>query len=179
MDDYSHAICGYIVFVGAPSAINTTLALRQEIRRKTDPTWAMCGIPDILHLDHSSDSTSHHLERTAIELRIRIIHSTLGRPQGRGKIKRFFHTINTELLTILPGHLGPGSRSPHPVLDLAALDQAIGTFITTHNERSHREHEASPRDARVAEGWLPRMPDSRELLDGLSNCPEDSRRATR
>ncbi|MFX6225929.1 integrase core domain-containing protein, partial [Acinetobacter baumannii] len=92
------------------------------------------------------------LERTAIELRIRIIHSIVGRPQGRGKIERFFRTINTELLATLPGHLGPGSRSPPPGLDLAALDQAIGTFVRTYNERPHRELGASPRDAWVAEG---------------------------
>ena len=167
MDDYSRAICSYIVFVGAPSAMNTALALRQAIWRKPDPTWAMCGIPDALHVDNGSDFTSHHLERTAIELRIRIIHSTVGRPQGRGKIERFFRTINTELLATLPGHLEPGNRSPQPVLDLAALDQAIGTFVTYYNERPHRELGVSPRDAWVADGWLPRMPDSLEQLDGL------------
>ena len=167
MDDYSRAICGYTVFTGAPSAMNTALALRQAIWRKTDPTWAMSGIPDILHVDHGSDFTSHHLERTAIELRIRIIHSTVGRPQGRGKIERYFRTINTELLTTLPGRLGSGRRTPHPVLELAALDQAIGAFISTYNERPHRELRVSPRDAWVAEGWLPRMPDSLEQLDGL------------
>ena len=41
MDDYSRAICGYTVFTGAPSALNTALALRQAIWRKTDPAWAM------------------------------------------------------------------------------------------------------------------------------------------
>ncbi len=167
MDDYSRAICGYTVFAGAPSAMNTALALRQAIWRKTDPAWAMCGMPDVLHVDHGSDFTSHHLDRTAIELRIRIIHSTVGRPQGRGKMERFFRTINTELLTTLPGHIGPGSRSPRPGLDLAALDQAIGAFITTYNQRPHRELGASPRDKWVADGWLSRMPDSLEQLDGL------------
>ncbi|MCS5714680.1 Mu transposase C-terminal domain-containing protein [Herbiconiux sp. CPCC 205716] len=167
MDDYSRGICGYTVFTGAPSAINTALALRQAIWRKTDPAWAMCGIPDILHVDHGSDFTSHHLERTAIELRIRIIHSTVGRPQGRGKIERFFRTINTELLATLPGRIGPGSRKPQPTLDLPALDQAVSAFISTYNERTHRELGLSPRDAWVAEGWLPRMPTSLEELDGL------------
>lgn len=167
MDDYSRAICGYTVFTGAPSALNTALALRQAIWRKTDPAWAMCGIPDILHVDHGSDFTSHHLVRTAIELRMRIIHSTVGRPQGRGKIERFFRTINTELLTTLPGHIGPSSRKPQPALDLPALDQAVGAFISTYNERTHRELGLSPRDAWVAEGWLPRMPTSLEELDGL------------
>ncbi|MDO4061227.1 DDE-type integrase/transposase/recombinase, partial [Clavibacter michiganensis] len=145
MDDYSRAICGYTVFTGAPSAMNTALALRQAIWRKPDPGWTMCGIPDILHVDHGTDFTSRHLEHTAAELRIRIIHSTVGRPQGRGKIERFFGTITTELLPLLPGHLGPGNRRPDPVLDLAGLDTAIGTFIATYNDRPHKELGTTPR----------------------------------
>ena len=152
---------------GAPSALNTALALRQAIWRKSDPAWAMCGIPDILHVDHGSDFTSNHLERTAIDLHIRLIYSTIARPQGRGKIERFFGTINTELLASLPGHLGPGSRKPQPSLDLPGLDQAIGAFIAVYNERPHQELGHSPRDVWVSDGWLPRMPDSLELLDGL------------
>ncbi|WP_426998002.1 Mu transposase C-terminal domain-containing protein [Pseudarthrobacter sp. N5] len=167
MDDYSRAICGYTVFTGAPSALNTALALRQSIWRKQNPSWVMCGLPDILHVDHGSDFTSHHLERTAVALHIRTIHSTVGRPQGRGKIERFFGTINTEVLAALPGRLGPGTRTPQPVLDLPALDREIGAFITTYNDRTHSELGTSPRDAWVADGWLPRMPDSLEELDGL------------
>ena len=167
LDDYSRAICGYTVFTGAPSALNTALALRQAIWRKTDPAWAMCGLPDILHVDHGSDFTSRHLERTAVALHFRIIHSAVARPQGRGKIERFFGTVNTELLATLPGHLGPNHRSPRPALDLPALDRAIGSFVTTYNERPHRELGTSPRDAWIADGWLPRMPDTLDDLDGL------------
>lgn len=115
MDDYSRAICGYTVFTGALSALNTALALRQAIWRKQNPSWVTCGIPDVLHVDHGSDFTSHHLERTAVGLHIRTIHSTVGRPQGRGEIERFFGTINTEVLAALPGRLGPGTRTPQPV----------------------------------------------------------------
>lgn len=167
VDDYSRAICGYTVFTGAPSALNTALALRQAIWRKQNPSWVMCGLPDILHVDHGSDFTSHHLERTAVALHIRTIHSTIGRPQGRGKIERFFGTINTEVLATLPGYLAPGSRSPQPVLDLPTIDREIGAFIAAYNDRAHSELGTSPRDAWVADGWLPRMPDTLEELDGL------------
>lgn len=167
IDDYSRAICGYMLFTGAPSAMNTALALRQAIWRKTDPTWAICGLPDVLHIDHGSDFTSHHLEYTAIALKIRLIFSTIGRPQGRGKIERFFGTLNTELLSALPGYLAPGARTPTPSLDLAALDQAIAGFISAYNERTHREVGTSPKAAWVADGWLPRMPETLEELDGL------------
>lgn len=167
MDDYSRAVCGYMVFTGAPSAMNTALALRQAIWRKTDPAWAMCGLPDVLYIDHGSDFTSHHLEYTAIALKIRLIFSTVGRPQGRGKIERFFGTVNTELLATLPGHLAPGAKAPQPSLDLPALDQEIASFIATYNERTHREIGTSPKRAWIGDGWLPRMPESLDELDGL------------
>ena len=53
------------------------------------------------------------------------------------------------------------------MLDLAGLDRAIGDFIGTYNDRPHSELGISPRDAWVADGWLPRMPESLQELDGL------------
>ncbi len=167
MDDYSRAICGYMVFEGAPSAMNTALALRQAIWPKSDAAWSMCGIPDALYVDHGSDFTSHHLEYTAIALKIRIIHSTVGRPQGRGKIERFFQTVNTEVLAPLPGHLAPGHPQAVPTLELTGLDRAIGEFVGQYNERTHAAIRASPKAAWIGEGWMPRMPESLEELDGL------------
>lgn len=167
LDDYSRAICGYTVFVGSPSAINTALALRQAIWRKSDPTWAMCGIPEVLHVDHGSDFTSLHLEHTSIALKIRVIYSSVGRPQGRGKVERFFGTINTELLPHLPGKLSKGSPAPKPALTFAELDHAIGNFVAAYNDRVHSELGTSPKSAWIGNGWMPRLPDNLEQLDGL------------
>ena len=72
IDDYSRAIADYTVFLGAPSALQTSLALRQAIWRKQDPAWVVCGIPDVLYVDHGSDFTSTHLEQVAADLRMRI-----------------------------------------------------------------------------------------------------------
>ena len=167
IDDCSRAICGYTVFLGAPSAMNTALALRQAIWHKGRGEWPMCGIPEVLYVDHGTDLTSHHLTRTVVDLHIRLVHSTLARPQGRGKIERFFGTVNTEFLTDLPGHLTLGHPAPAPELSLAQLDTALEGFVTVYNDRPHRELGASPRDRWIAEGWLPRMPESLEELDGL------------
>lgn len=167
MDDYSRAICGYMLFTGAPSAINTALALRQAIWRKDDPAWAMCGLPDRLHVDHGSDFTSGHLDVAAITLKIRIIYSTIARPQGRGKIERFFGTLNTEVLAALPGAILPGAAKPKPSLSLGELDQTIRAFIATYNERVHSELGVCPREAWIGNGWLPRMPEALAELDGL------------
>lgn len=168
LDDHSRAVAGYSVFIGAPSAIQTALALRQAIWRKGTPSWPICGLPDVLYTDHGSDFTSHHLEQVAADLRIEIVFSTVGRPQGRGKIEQFFGTINTELLPELPGALSNGKPASPPRLSLGELDAAAKAFVTsTYNARTHGEIGTSPNDAWRGDGWLPRMPDSLEQLDLL------------
>jgi putative transposase len=62
VDDHSRAVAGYAVFPGAPCVLNTSLALRHAIWRKADPSWPVCGIPDVLYVDHGSDFTSRHLD---------------------------------------------------------------------------------------------------------------------
>lgn len=132
------------------------------------PAWPVCGIPDVLHVDHGSDFTSLHLEQAAADLRIRLIYSAVARPQGSGKIERRFRTINTELLPELPGNLRAGKPASPPRLSLPALDAAIGAYIvSTYNARHHRGIGMAPVDAWRGKGWLPRMPESLAELDAL------------
>lgn len=75
------------------------------------------------------------------------MHSPSADPKGAARSS----ASSAELLAVLPGHLGPGSPNPQPVLDLPTLDAAIGAFIASSNDRPHRELGISPRDARVAD----------------------------
>jgi len=168
VDDYSRAIAGTMVFLGAPSTLNTSLALRQAMWRKADPSWPVCGIPDVLYVDHGSDFTSHHLDQVAASLRVRLVYSTVARPQGRGKIERLFGTLNSELLPELPGHLVNGKPATAPRLSLAELDQALTAYITsTYHGRVHSETGQTPLAAWCGDGFLPRLPESLEELDLL------------
>src|SRR3954470_16310215 len=138
VDDRSRAVAGYMVFLGAPCVLNTCLALRHAIWRKADPAWPVCGVPDALYVDHGSDFTSRHLDRVAADLRFRVVHSAVARPQGRGKVERLFGTLNTELLPELPGHLVGGRAASTPTLSLAQLDRALAAFIAgTYHVRVH------------------------------------------
>lgn len=132
LDDYSRAVAGYLVFLGARSALNTSLALRQAIWRKARPDWPVCGIPDVLYVDHGADFTSLHLAQAAADLRFQLVYSTVARPQGRGKIERRFGTLNTERLPELPGHLQAGQPTSRPRLSLAELGRG--------GRRVHRRH---------------------------------------
>lgn len=168
VDDHSRAIAGTMVFIGAPSILNTSLALRQAIWRKANPSWPVCGIPDVLYVDHGSDFTSNHLDQVAASMHFRIVYSGVGRPQGRGKIERLFGTLNTELLPELPGHLVNGKPATPPRLSLAELDAAIAAYLTeTYHRRVHSEIGATPLDAWRRNGFLPRLPESLEDLDLL------------
>jgi putative transposase len=94
MDDYSRAVAGFGLSFQAPSAIQTALILRQAIWRKSLPQWTITGIPETFYTDHGSDFTSEHLEQVSADLEISLVFSEPGMPRGRGKIERFFRTVN-------------------------------------------------------------------------------------
>lgn len=168
LDDHSRAIAGYSVFLGAPSALNLSLALRQAIRPKSDPRWVVHGIPDVLHVDHGTDFTSHHLAQVAADLHFQIIYSAVARPQGRGKLERLFGTITSGLLPELPGHLVRGAAASAPRLSLAELDTAIGVWIhEQYHPKAHSETREQPQQAWLGDGWLPRTPERLSDLDEL------------
>jgi putative transposase len=98
LDDYSRAVAGYALAVSAPTSERSALAFHQAASRKRHASWVVSGLPDVLYSDHGSDFTSARIEQVCLDLHVRLIHSRVGVPQGRGKIERFYRTITTELL---------------------------------------------------------------------------------
>ena len=169
LDDYSRAVAGYFLSFESPTALQTALALRQAIWRKEDPRWHVCGIPEILYTDHGSDFTSRHLEQVAADLKIQLIFSTAGVPRGRGKIERFFDTINAMLLCGLSGYAPAGGGVwGEPSLTLSAFDPLLREFLLgAYHSQEHSETKVPPQAHWEAGAFLPRMPDSLEQLDLL------------
>lgn len=168
LDDYSRAIAGFGVSLSAPSAIHTALVLRQAIWRKASPHWHVCGIPETFYTDHGSDFTSHHLEQVSADLRMELVFSQAGMPRGRGKIERFFRSLNQLFLCSLPGYAPAGSACSRPTLTLSALESKLLTFLVEqYNQRVHGETGMAPQARWEQGGFLPRIPDSLEQLDLL------------
>jgi putative transposase len=166
IDDYSRAVAGYYLGFEPPSSLRTTLALRQGIWRKGDPHWEVCGIPDVLYTDNGSDFRSKHLEQVAADLKIRLVFSTPGQPQGRGRIERFFRTVNEMFLCDLDGYTARNGRKP--TLTLGTLEKQFHTFLLeVYHRRPSSEGKLSPKERWEQGGFLPRMPDSVERLDLL------------
>jgi len=169
LDDYSRGVAGYMVAFEAPSALHTALALRQAIWRKPEPTWQVCGIPGILYTDHGSDFTSQHLEQVCADLKIQAIFSQVGEPRGRGRIERFFNTVNQRLLARLPGYAPAGyTTEVTSRLDLQGFTQAFEHFVLhEYHQTSHSATGVAPQARWSANGFLPQLPLSLEQLDLL------------
>jgi putative transposase len=169
IDDYSRAVAGYFLSFEGPSALQTSLALRQAIWRKEDPRWVVCGIPDMLYTDNGSDFTSRHFEQVGADLKIRLVFSIPGKPRGRGRIERFFSTVNRMFLCQLDGYApAGGSVKGKPTLTLAEFDTRFRAFLLdVYHRRQNAETKVRPAERWEANGFLPRMPDSLEQLDLL------------
>jgi putative transposase len=169
LDDYSRAVAGYMLTFEAPSALQTALALRQAIWRKAEASWQVCGIPRVLYTDHGSDFTSQHLEQVCADLHIQPIFSLVGQPRGRGRIERFFNTVNQELLARLPGYAPAGfATQVQPVLNLQEFTRAWTHFVLQeYHQRPHSATGIVPQTRWSADGFLPQMPESLEQLDLL------------
>jgi putative transposase len=169
IDDYSRAIAGYMLSFEAPSALHTALALRQAIWRKSEPQWQVCGLPAVLYSDHGSDFTSKHLEQVCADLKIRAVFSQVGKPRGRGRVERFFNTVNQRLLSRLPGYAPAGFVAQvAPVLALQDLSQELQHFLLhEYHQEPHSITGIAPQAGWHEGGFLPRMPESLEQLDLL------------
>jgi putative transposase len=162
LDDYSRAMAGYFLPFDAPSALNTSLALRQAIWRQEDPQWHICGIPQVFYTDCGSDCTSQHLAQVSVDLKIRLTNSIPGQPRGRGRIERFFKTVQQMLLGALAGYAPPHRPvRGHPALTLSELATRVRAFVFgVYHVRPHSETPLPPQPRWEAGGGLPQMPAS-------------------
>ena len=129
----------------------------------------MCGIPDVLYTDNGSDFTSNHLEQVGADLKIRMVFSIPGKPRGRGRIERFFATVNEMFLCELDGYAPAGGVvRGKPTLTLAEFDTRFRAFLLdVYHRRENAETKTPPVERWEANGFLPRMPDS---LEQLTEC---------
>src|SRR5699024_5840438 len=86
--------------------------------------------------------------------------------RGRGKIERFFLSVNQLLLQDLPGYIG--NQRPSSPMTLEELNEALFQFIIyNYHHRMHSTTQQKPIQAWTRSGFLPNMPESLESLDLL------------
>ncbi len=104
-------------------------------------TGRYAGFPRFSRSTTVQNFVSKHLEQVAVDLKMRLLLSTPGRPQGRGKIERFFRTVNEMFLCNLEGYMRRGRRTP--TLTLEQLDEQFHAFLLEVYQRTP-EAELSP-----------------------------------
>jgi len=97
--------------------------------------WALMtrGLPRKIYSDNGPAFRSHHVEHVAASLGIALIHARPYKPQGKGKIERFFRTVRTEFLTGFRG------------TTLVDLNQAFGLWLgEIYHQRKHSSTGQTP-----------------------------------
>lgn len=90
MDDHSRLVPHGEFFL-SESVTSFLIALQGALMSR--------GLPRKIYSDNGPAFRSHHVEHTAASLGIALIHARPYKPQGKGKIERFFRTVRTEFLT--------------------------------------------------------------------------------
>ena len=89
------------------------------------PALASRGVPGSVYVDNGSAFVDAWLLRACAALGIKLVHSAPGRPQGRGKIERFFRTVREQFLVEL------GEDAAASVTGLAELNRLLAAWIDT------------------------------------------------
>lgn len=165
LDDHSRLICGYR-FGFSEDTVRLGVAL--------EPALAARGVPASVYVDNGSAFVDAWLLRACAKLGIRLVHSTPHRPQGRGKIERFFRTVREQFLveigdTTAQDVVAAGTDHRTALLELNRL--FTGWVETEYHRRTHSETGQSPLD-RWAAGWTrlsrtPSMPTAADLTEAF------------
>jgi putative transposase len=176
LDDFSRAVAGYYIAPDAPATWKTALALRQSIRRKDDLRWTVSGIPDTFYTDHGSDFTSKRMELVAAGIQMRLINSQVGEPQGRGKVERFFRSVNELFLRSVPGFAPDGRKPTGRLITFERLAELFHEWLLSqYMNQIHSETGMTPKAKWESTDLIPRLPESIDQLD-LLLCTEATTR---
>jgi putative transposase len=166
LDDHSRLLPGYR-WGYAEDTVRLAAALR--------PALASRGVPKAAYVDNGAAYVDTWLLRACAKLGVRLVHSTPGRPEGRGKIERFFRTVREQFLVEITGE--PDVVGRHHVTDLAELNRLFAAWVETVYHRTvHSETGQTPLARWSAAGPIP-LPAPETLTEAF--LWEEHRRVTK
>ena len=134
LDDHSRLVVGHR-WGYAEDTVRLAAALR--------PALGSRGVPEGIYVDNGSAFVDAWLLRACAKLGVKLIHSAPGRPQGRGKIERFFRTVRDQFLVEITGD--PEEPGRHFVADLLELNRLFTAWVeTVYHTRIHSETGQAP-----------------------------------
>jgi putative transposase len=147
VDDHSRAVMG-ARWAHHDDVVRMAAAFRPALQAR--------GVPRACYLDNGSPFVDAWLLRGCAVLGVKLIHSRPGKPEGRGKIERFFRTVREQFLV----EAGDGSG----IRDLAEMNRLFQAWleasyhVTVHSETGQAPRErwekATPQERAVPEPGL-------------------------
>jgi putative transposase len=130
LDDRSRAVMA-ARFGFSEDTVRLAAALR--------PALASRGVPASVYVDNGSAFVDSWLLRACAVLGIKLVHSQPGRPEGRGKIERFFRTVRDQFLVEITAEVAAA------ITGLAELNRLFTAWVeTVYHTRPHTETGAPP-----------------------------------
>jgi len=128
IDDHSRAVMG-ARWAYHDDVVRMAAAFRPALQRR--------GVPQAIYLDNGSPFVDAWLLRGCAVLGVRLIHSRPGKPEGRGKIERFFRTVRDQFLV----EIGDGGR----IGGLAEMNRLFQAWTeTAYHQAVHSETGEEP-----------------------------------
>jgi len=118
------------------------------------------GIPQRFYTDNGAAFRSRHLVRVAARLEITLPHTPAYRPQGRGKVERFFRSVRDGFLT------------GRPKTSLDTLNRDLDEWISQYHQSVHSSLGMSPLDKRLMDSHSLRTLDGVKDVDALFRMEE-------
>ncbi len=149
IDDHSRVLVGYRWGL-SEDTVRLEAALRAALASR--------GVPRAVYVDNGSAFVSRQLLRAMASLGIRLVHSRPGRPQGRGKIERFFATVRIQFLVEVEAR---------GVADVAELNRLFCAWVeTVYHRRAHTETGQAPLE-RLGSAASPALPTPEQLHEAF------------
>jgi len=151
IDDATRVI-PYAAFALSESTRAFLPVFKQAIMRR--------GYSERLYVDNGANYRSGHLALVCAKLGVALIHARPYRPQGKGKIERFFRSVRAQLLTRL---------TPEDTASLEALNRRLAAWVEgEYHQTPHRGLDAqTPLERWAQSADQVRFPEPTVDLDDL------------
>jgi putative transposase len=117
------------------------------------PALAAHGLPKQVYVDNGACFQDQALARACARLGIRLTHSAPARPQGRGKIERYFNTVTSQFLVEVAPAGGDGPAGGSRIGSLEELNTLFDAWVAQVYHKTPNDTTGQAPADRWKAGW--------------------------
>jgi putative transposase len=185
LDEFTRSVAGLVLSTKQPDAWTTPLLVMNAVLPKKRSGWKNMGLPQAIQPDRGKDFMANANQAAFAALGIGFIPDPAYYPNEKGKVERWFDSLDRGCLRKWPGHMdaigltaGSAARRIEELLTRNQLKEEIERWIVedyhvrTHTETGRRPGEHWEEIVRV------RMPEDEEVF-AVALMPADKTRVVR